>query len=110
MGTTLPLILHINWFTIDTQSFNSLGQNPCAVTAYLMATCYGGGIYFKNSCVHRLISSTVFNIDPLTLGDTSYSGPSTTQVVDALTDACFCNTVVYNLISACSECQGGEVL
>ncbi|KAI9429285.1 hypothetical protein H4582DRAFT_311114 [Lactarius indigo] len=40
-------------------SFNSLDQNPCTVTAYLMATCYGG----------------VFAVDPLFVGG-AYLGPS----------------------------------
>jgi len=75
-------------------SFNSLGQNPCTVLAFLMATCYGGS----------------FEIPPLGLGDTSYSGPFVDQVTATLTDACWCNTVTYNLISACSECQGGQSL
>ncbi|KAI9429030.1 hypothetical protein H4582DRAFT_2034761 [Lactarius indigo] len=30
-------------------SFNSLDQDPCLVTAYMMSTCYGGGNIFSNS-------------------------------------------------------------
>ena len=25
------------------KTFNSIGQNPCTVSAYLLSTCYGGG-------------------------------------------------------------------
>ena len=28
------------------QTFNSLGQSPCTVTAYMMATCNGGSEFF----------------------------------------------------------------
>ncbi|KAN0139129.1 hypothetical protein V8E53_003018 [Lactarius tabidus] len=91
MGTKLPPILHVDWFTIDTQSFNSLDQSPCTVTAYLMATCYGGA----------------FGVHPLALGGSSYAGPTIGQAISA-SGACWCNTVIYNLASACSECQGGQ--
>ncbi|KAI0247545.1 hypothetical protein BJV78DRAFT_909637 [Lactifluus subvellereus] len=67
-------------------SFNSLGQNPCAVAAYLQAVCNDG----------------VFTIPPLPPGD-SYTGP--TGPGDAA-DLCKCNTVVYSLMSACDACQG----
>jgi hypothetical protein len=73
-------------------AYNSLDQSPCTVTAYLMSTCYFG----------------VFNMNPLGPGDTAYAGPSITEVIDA--NACWCNTVIYNLISACSECQGRQPL
>ncbi|KAH9000991.1 hypothetical protein EDB83DRAFT_862082 [Lactarius deliciosus] len=67
-------------------SFNSLDQNPCLVTAYMMSTCYSGGNMFKNSC-H------------------SYAGPSREESLEA--NPCWCNTVTYNLLNACAECQGG---
>ncbi|KAN0139309.1 hypothetical protein V8E53_002810 [Lactarius tabidus] len=90
MGTKLLSILHVDWFTIDTQSYNSLDQNPCTVSAYLLATCYGG----------------VFDMNPLLLGDSGYAGPSIAEAAAA--GPCWCNTVTYNLASACSECQGGQ--
>ncbi|KAN0114319.1 hypothetical protein V8E52_006815 [Russula decolorans] len=65
---------------------NSLGQNPCLVTAYLMGTCNDGS----------------FTIDALIPGD-KYPGPSGIQD----SDLCMCNTVAYSLISACGACQGG---
>ncbi|KAH9014362.1 hypothetical protein EDB83DRAFT_2321509 [Lactarius deliciosus] len=72
--------------TADTQSFNTLGQNMCTIAAYLMSTCNGG----------------VFTIDALQPGS-SYTGPSNdTDDVNP----CKCNTVTYNLISACDACQG----
>ncbi|KAH9021563.1 hypothetical protein EDB85DRAFT_414479 [Lactarius pseudohatsudake] len=67
-------------------SFNTLGQNMCMIAAYLMSTCNGG----------------VFTIDALQPGY-SYTGPSNdTDDVNP----CKCNTVTYNLISACDACQG----
>ncbi|KAH9161339.1 hypothetical protein EDB89DRAFT_2031063 [Lactarius sanguifluus] len=68
-----------------TWSYNSLQQNPCLVTAYLAAVCNNG----------------VFNVPKLTAGN-SYTGPSGADNGDQ----CKCNTVVYNLISACDACQG----
>ncbi|KAF8266887.1 hypothetical protein EI94DRAFT_119964 [Lactarius quietus] len=70
-------------------SYNSLDQSPCEVTAYMLSTCYGGS----------------FNMAPLNLGSTSYAGPSTVEALGY--DTCFCNTVIYNLASACGGCQGG---
>ncbi|KAH9054539.1 hypothetical protein EDB87DRAFT_1580478 [Lactarius vividus] len=72
--------------TVDTQSFNTLGQNMCMIAAYLMSTCNGG----------------VFTIDALQPGN-SYTGPSS-DLDDV--NPCKCNTVTYNLISACDACQG----
>jgi len=66
-------------------SFNSLQQSPCQVTAYLAAVCDNGA----------------FLIPPL-LPQNSYAGPSGNDD----NDLCKCNTVVYNLISACDACQG----
>ncbi|KAH9014363.1 hypothetical protein EDB83DRAFT_2529347 [Lactarius deliciosus] len=67
-------------------SFNSLGQNMCTIAAFLMSTCNGGA----------------FTINALQPGY-SYTGPSS-DVDDA--NPCKCNTVTYNLISACDACQG----
>ncbi|KAH9052377.1 hypothetical protein EDB87DRAFT_504181 [Lactarius vividus] len=73
-------------------SFNSLFQNPCLITAYMMSTCYGGA----------------FTVGPLGVGFTHYAGPSRENNLEA--NLCWCNTVAYNLISACSGCQGGRSL
>ena len=34
------------------QTFNSVGQNPCTVTAYMMGSCNGGREFFN--CLHVL--------------------------------------------------------
>ncbi|KAN0140943.1 hypothetical protein V8E53_001387 [Lactarius tabidus] len=70
-----------------TWSSNSLDQNPCLVAAYLAAVCNNGA----------------FSI-PALLPQNSYTGPS--GIDD--NDPCKCNTVVYNLISACDACQGAS--
>ncbi|KAN0135279.1 hypothetical protein V8E53_006844 [Lactarius tabidus] len=65
-------------------SFNSLGQNACTVAAYLMSTCNSGA----------------FNISPLPSGFW-YTGPAAAEGANT----CKCNTVAYNLVSACDGCQ-----
>ncbi|KAF8266889.1 hypothetical protein EI94DRAFT_1731882 [Lactarius quietus] len=70
-------------------SYNSLDQNPCTVAAYLMGTCYPGGF---------TLYSLVYLGQP-------YAGPTIEDVQGE--KACWCNNVVYNLFSACAECQGG---
>jgi len=66
-------------------SFNSLGQNPCTVAAYLLSTCNGGS----------------FTINALPNGG-HYTGPTGADN----NDLCECNTVTYSLLSACDGCQG----
>ncbi|KAH8977666.1 hypothetical protein EDB92DRAFT_711304 [Lactarius akahatsu] len=73
-------------------SFNSLVQNPCLIAAYMMSTCYG----------------SVLTLNPLGVGNTHYAGPSREEDLEA--NPCWCNTVTYNLLSACSGCQGGRSL
>jgi len=68
-------------------SYNSLQQNPCLVAAYLLAACNAG----------------TFNV-PALQPQNSYTGPS--GLDDG--DPCKCNTVAYNLISACDACQGSS--
>jgi len=67
-------------------SYNSLGQNPCNVAAYLEATCGTG----------------LFSIAPLPQGSL-YRGPNAGQ-----DNLCQCNTIVYSLVSACGACQGSS--
>ncbi|KZS88825.1 hypothetical protein SISNIDRAFT_459450 [Sistotremastrum niveocremeum HHB9708] len=62
-------------------AFNSLDQSPCLVAAALQSDCTGDGN---------------FEIDAL--------GPG--QTYTAVDNDCQCNTVVYNLLSACTLCQG----
>jgi len=67
-------------------TYNSLGQNPCAVAARLQGACNNGA----------------YTVPDLVPGD-SYLGP--VGAGDAK-DLCKCNTVVYSLMSACDACQG----
>ncbi|KAI9459698.1 hypothetical protein BJY52DRAFT_356725 [Lactarius psammicola] len=64
-------------------SYNSIGQDPCTIVAYLMATCYDGK----------------FSLEPV-LGPTHGYLPVSPN-------PCDCSTVSFNLLSACSTCQGG---
>lgn len=65
-------------------TYNSLGQHPCKVAAYLLSTCHGGAFSFPGLSPGG------------TYGDASKI------------DLCECNTVVYSLLSACEACQGGK--
>ncbi|KLO16013.1 hypothetical protein SCHPADRAFT_938202 [Schizopora paradoxa] len=60
------------------------GQSPCAVATALLLACAG-------------VDSS--SIPPLPTGQGSYSNDL---------PQCSCNTVMYNLYSACAYCQGGE--
>jgi len=64
-------------------TFNSLGQSPCYVAELLTDPCTG------------LTYSFV-------------SLPSTNSAYTATNDPCFCNTVVYSMLSACAICQSGS--
>ncbi|KAI0259721.1 hypothetical protein BC834DRAFT_603953 [Gloeopeniophorella convolvens] len=66
-------------------TYNSMGQSPCVVSAYLQATCNGD-----------------FIMPPIS-GGAQYWGPD-----NRLDDPCRCNTVVYSLVSACEVCQGSQ--
>ncbi|KAH9014364.1 hypothetical protein EDB83DRAFT_274759 [Lactarius deliciosus] len=63
-------------------TFNTLGQSPCTVAAYMLGTC----------------NDSVFTIDELEPGN-SYTGSDSA-------DDCQCNIVTYNLLSVCDACQG----
>ncbi|KAH9054537.1 hypothetical protein EDB87DRAFT_1646663 [Lactarius vividus] len=66
------------------QSFNSLGQSPCIVAAYMLGTC----------------NNSVFIVDRLQSGN-SYRVSANSQFND-----CLCTVVTYNLLSVCDACQG----
>jgi len=65
-----------------TWSFNTLGQNPCTVAAYMLSTCSGG-------------STTLV---PLLTGEL--------YVPYQDTNFCWCSAIAYSLLSACDGCQG----
>jgi len=69
---------------------NALGQNPCLVSAYLTGAC-NDGLWFV----------------PTLLANGPYNPPEGTGSTGA--DACRCSTVDYNLLQACSVCQGGII-
>ncbi|KIM86564.1 hypothetical protein PILCRDRAFT_4486 [Piloderma croceum F 1598] len=68
---------------------NSLGQNPCLVTAYVEGVCNNGQ----------------WNVPKLPLGEV-YLPPNAAQS----TNPCLCSTVSYSLLAACSICQGLDFL
>ncbi|KAF8261132.1 hypothetical protein EI94DRAFT_1746644 [Lactarius quietus] len=67
-------------------TFNSLQQSPCLVADNLIAAC------LNESYVIPAINRTV------------YVGPGTPSIGNL----CVCNTVSYNLMSACGACQGAS--
>ncbi|CAE6521301.1 unnamed protein product [Rhizoctonia solani] len=72
--------------TEQTWSINSAGQSPCLVSAHLSAQCTT-----DNSWGVPAIGTTG-----------PYSPPNGTYA-----NRCRCNSVQWNLLSACSMCQGG---
>ncbi|KAF8465594.1 hypothetical protein DFH94DRAFT_821701 [Russula ochroleuca] len=66
-------------------SFNTLGQSPCTVTAYMMGTCNGGE----------------YPLPPLDSGGLYFDH-------NPIIFLCECTTVGYSLFSACAACQGGS--
>jgi hypothetical protein len=83
------------------QAFNSLGQSPCTVAAYMIATCNRGGEYLVCWLIQALCSHLYvdFTLSPLDPGESYFDGNTTFS-------SCECTTVGYSLISACGACQG----
>ena len=77
--------------TVDSYkwTFNSIGQSPCWVGAYLSSACTG-----NPPTLNAQLPATWH-----------YDGPSKSGATP-----CKCSTVYYNIISACAACQGGEYL
>ncbi|KZT26518.1 hypothetical protein NEOLEDRAFT_226817 [Neolentinus lepideus HHB14362 ss-1] len=69
---------------------NHLQQSPCLVLAYLLARCNEGS----------------WTIDPLS--DNPVSHYNTPGQTGTPVDICECSWTAYNLISACTLCQGSE--
>ncbi|KAJ7700300.1 hypothetical protein B0H16DRAFT_1749079 [Mycena metata] len=67
-----------NWAT------SSQGSTPCLLTAYVWGSCFNGN----------------WNVLPLAQGE-QYTNPNSTTAND-----CTCSWAAYNLISACTACQG----
>jgi len=75
---------------------NSLGQDPCQVTAYLVVPCSPDGPQ----------SDTV---KPLVGNSPTYQTPSPpTGSPGVIADSCTCSSVLYSTIQACALCQGGQ--
>jgi len=88
------------------QSYNTLGQSPCAVGTYLQGACnHGGTLQVWGCLVHRTHPRKVFTLPDLVSDDYSYVGPT---VPSDFSNLCKCNTVVYSLLSACDTCQGSN--
>ncbi|KAI5119184.1 hypothetical protein M0805_000638 [Coniferiporia weirii] len=68
--------------------YNSKGQSPCLVAAYLGSACNGGQ----------------YDVSALIDGQ-HYVGPTTAQA-----NPCLCNTVIYSVMGACSTCQNGTII
>jgi hypothetical protein len=94
---------------LTAQTYNSLGQSPCAVAAYLQSVCgHGGAANDLAISFPRFFHKdrrAVFTIPTLTSEGTVYTGPTGPSDED---DLCKCNTVVYSLMSACGACQGSN--
>ena len=78
---------------------NSLGQNPCRVAEFLSYPCNGRLYSVDLDNFLYVPPSLAYVVLPLSNGSQWYG--------ESLDNPCSCNTVVYNLLSACSMCQGG---
>ncbi|KAJ6613952.1 hypothetical protein B0H10DRAFT_2221802 [Mycena sp. CBHHK59/15] len=65
---------------------NSIGLSPCLLTAFVWGTCFSGS----------------WNVQQLPAG-TKYDNPNGTT---GTANLCTCSWAAYNLISACTACQG----
>ncbi|TFK93365.1 hypothetical protein K466DRAFT_649975 [Polyporus arcularius HHB13444] len=79
-NTTATCVAGYEW------TFNSLGQSPCLITAYLWEPCYA----LSQDIVAKLDEGFV------------YQGP----VSPSSSNKCLCNTVSYSTLAACAVCQG----
>lgn len=70
-------------------TFNSRGQSPCTVAAYL-----------DSACQPQPSDAYIQALDP---------GAHYVLTQSAASE-CFCNTVFYSIISACAVCQGNDYL
>ncbi|KAI9444360.1 hypothetical protein BJY52DRAFT_1316680, partial [Lactarius psammicola] len=70
-------------------SYNSIGQDPCTIVAYLMATCYdGSNMFFKLLGALPVYSPPIeFSLEPVLVSP----------------NPCDCSTVSFNLLSACTN-------
>ncbi|KAG8898923.1 hypothetical protein FRB99_007036 [Tulasnella sp. 403] len=69
-------------------TYNSLGQTPCLIAAYLDAQCNNG-------------QWTVWSLGGT---DWHYNPPENTSA-----NPCGCSTVVYSMLQACAYCQGSTI-
>lgn len=86
---------------------NSKGQSPCIITAYLGGACYNGRASIP--IMPYSFSSDVqqeFSVPALAPGFVYY-GPYTDEANQI---KCECNTVFYNIISACGLCQNSTII
>ncbi|CAE6365797.1 unnamed protein product [Rhizoctonia solani] len=85
-------------------SFNSQGQSSCLVSAYLGAQCTADNSTPDPESLSRLIANDgvamlAFRVHALT-GDGPYGFDKDGA------NKCLCNSVMWNLLSACALCQG----
>jgi len=81
--TAPPISTNATCLSTDAGFYNSKGQSPCLVAAYLGASCNGG-------------EYTVPALQP---------GEHYVGIEPGKTDPCLCSTVMYSTMAACSVCQ-----
>ncbi|KAF7785194.1 hypothetical protein Agabi119p4_1359 [Agaricus bisporus var. burnettii] len=69
---------------------NSRSMNPCKTVAYLQGACQG----------------LTYEVEPLEIGH--HYDPPLTSAANNTADACYCSWATYNLLSACTLCQGSQ--
>ncbi|CAE6365822.1 unnamed protein product [Rhizoctonia solani] len=85
-------------------SFNSQDQSPCLVGAYLGAQCTTDNSTPNPKSYSKLITKGGFVM--LAYGIYSLSGDGPYGFGKDAANNCLCNSVMWNLLSACALCQG----
>jgi hypothetical protein len=86
------------------QTFNSYGQSPCRVAAYMLSTCNNGSMSFP--LVFANFASESSYLVAYQIPEDSpylfYTPPGSNE--------CKCSSITYSLLAACSGCRGGQWL
>ncbi|KAH8917660.1 hypothetical protein BT69DRAFT_1323419 [Atractiella rhizophila] len=71
---------------------NDLSQSPCQVASSILSGCINGP----------------YNLWALPAANYAYPGPTQTNSTAFAYNQCLCSMPIYNLLSACADCQGSS--
>ncbi|KAF8144666.1 hypothetical protein K438DRAFT_575833 [Mycena galopus ATCC 62051] len=82
---------------------NSLGLSPCLLSAFVWGSCFTGSEQHQTWCPASIAIAYLvvdWDVPQLQLSQ-SYTNPNATTA-----NLCSCSWAAYNLLSACTACQG----